>query len=164
MLLKLALCVFFSMFNQSKPQPALVFRFSTNKLFVLECETRRYRLVEFTCSDVGSMRSDQRLQPLLCFFRLSWVSSRITHTHTHTHTVRTCSSVSRPGDAVRAHWGPERQPTQPAWTLWRHFSLLVWRRNSSLDVDTATPERHPESNNSNIYVLMSCFICWNDQK
>ena len=86
MLLKLALCVFFSMFNQSKPQPALVFRFSTNKLFVLECETRRYRLVEFTCSDVGSMRSDQRLQPLLYFFRLSWVSSRITHTHTHTHT------------------------------------------------------------------------------
>lgn len=45
-----------------------------------------------------------------------------------------------PGDAVQAHWGPERRLTQPAWTQWRHFSLLAWRRNSSPDVDTARPE------------------------
>lgn len=58
--------------------------------------------------------------------------------------IPTCNSVSMPGDAVRAHWGPERQPTQPAWTLWKHSSLLVWRHNSSLDVDMARPERERE--------------------
>lgn len=45
-----------------------------------------------------------------------------------------------PGDAARARWGPERRPTPPAWTLWRHFSLWAWIRSSSQYEDTARPE------------------------